>query len=61
MRYSIGKKLTGTIKNRGELKIILARSIHGFIVNQVASDGTQEFISRTVQMVTIKAKTFFKI
>ena len=42
------------------MKIIRALSVHSFIVNQVASDGTEEFFSTMMQMATIKAKDVFQ-
>ena len=41
------------------MKIILALIIHGFIVNQVASDGAQEIVSAIIQMTTTKSKRYF--
>ena len=55
----MGKKSTRIIIKSQVMTIILALIIHGFIVNQAASDGAQEIVSAIMQMTTTKSKDIF--
>ena len=55
----MGKKSTRIIIKNRVVKIILALIIHGFIVNQIASDGAQKIVSAIMQMTTAKSKDIF--
>ena len=55
----MGKESTRIIIQNLVMKVILALIIHGFIVNQIASDGAQKIVSAIMQMTTAKSKDIF--